>query len=134
MSVFCLLFAFYNLSNPTGDPKLFYLIAFLPILYIVIFPFALGMRAKAMWKNQELFQKKFKYKFDAEGIQVSSAAGKGTVEWHTLHNVFLTKEDFIFYVAKAQAFIVPLKAMETAQVEKLTELLQKNLPEEKLKL
>ncbi len=134
LSVFCLLYVVYNLANSTGNVMFFYVITLLPLFYMIIIPVALLFKSKGMWKREEIFQKKFQYKFDSKGIHVNSAAGKGLVEWGTLRMVYETREDFIFYVAKAQAFIVPLSSMSDEKQEKLKKILKENLAEDKLKL
>ncbi len=134
LSVFCLLYVFYNLANSTGDVRFLYGIILLPLFYMIIIPLALLFKAKNMWKREELFQKKFQYKFDSKGIHMNSAGGKGLVEWETLRKVHGTREDFIFYVARTQAFIIPLSSMNDEKQEKLREILKENLSEDKLKL
>jgi|GEM_PF-6019439 len=133
LTVLSVIASVYILFSPEIALKKFYLLAPMPVLYLVILPITIIFQAKSIFSKQEVFKKPLKYRFLDKGIETINSKAKSMVEWTDLHKVDETGQDFIFFLNRAHAFSIPKKKMEGKE-DALRSIILKNLPEGKFRV
>lgn len=102
------------------------------LYYTVLHPWMLRSRSYATAKNQPMFQEPMNYEFQEDSFTVEQGEAKASYLWDDVMKVVDTKKDFILYMDKVHAHILPKDQMEGRDKE-LGDFLRKNLPAGKIR-
>jgi len=90
-------------GNPIGTIALI----LVPVIFIFLILMLLKKNSKTALKTNKLLQKTHRYQIDNEGIGATSESGQRYIKWEELYEAIETKESFLFFISKEQAYIVP---------------------------
>lgn len=97
---------------PLGSsPLLTILLILFSLLFLVFLPSALKRGAANAFKTNKLLQKTQKYDIGDDGIEVSSESGQGFVKWDEIYKATETKDSFLFFISKQQAYVIPKRCL-----------------------
>lgn len=98
----------------------------LAFIVIYLIRFAPKRAAKKLYETNQLIRDTQFFKIDRDFIRISSANGEARIGWNKLYKAVETKDNFVFYTSKMQAYIVPKRYLNEAegQTALLRELLK----------
>lgn len=96
-----------------GDVKLAnsILLIVMALLYTVVNPILLYLKAKAQLKNNDYFKNELAYKTDATGITVSQGTESTTIKWNEMWKAVKYGGIVVVYVTNIRAFILPVRCI-----------------------
>lgn len=93
---------------PFGSNPIFSIILILiSVLFLIGIPLIFKRSATNAFKTNKLLQKTQKYEISDDGIEVSSESGRGFVKWDEIYKATETKDSFLFFISKQQAYAIP---------------------------
>jgi hypothetical protein len=100
-------------ANPAGS--IFLLMV--PIVILLVLPRALRKAARNAITSNKLLQKTQNYNLTEDGFAITSENGNGFVRWCEFYKANETKENFLFYISKQQAYLIPKRCLSMADSE-----------------
>lgn len=96
-----------------GDVKIAnsILLIVMSLLYTVVNPIMLYLKAKAQVKNNDYFNNELMYKTDSKGITVSQGAESTTIKWDEMWKAVKYGQIAVVYVTTIRAFILPIRCI-----------------------
>ena len=99
-------------------------ILFTPVMLLVAYVMSFSMTRSAMRSNPAL-RGPFEYTFSGAGLTYVGPVGKGEMRWEAFPWIRETRHDFLLFVHKNFAYIIPKRCFsETSVLEQFTQLLR----------
>ncbi len=111
LSFFCMFTSVLLLFNPKGTSIQYYLITLVPLTYFAVMPLTFFLLVRSLYSKQDFLSKPILYQLDDEGILSKNEQFQGKTNWTQITKLAETRDDFIFFVARAQAFSIPKQAL-----------------------
>lgn len=109
---------------------------FLVLLLLLAGSFFLAMRffARKNFTADRTFQDEVAYDFTTEGISITTRNGSSSVSWDKIHQVIVSKNLITIYLAKKQAFLLPVSWFANpGELDEFKKTLLTYLPMNKIK-
>lgn len=87
------------------------LLIIMSLLYTVVNPIMLYLKAKAQVKNNDYFNNELVYRTDSKGITVSQGSETTTVKWSEMWKAVRYGGIVIVYITTIRAFILPVRCL-----------------------
>lgn len=87
------------------------LLIIMSLLYTVVNPIMLYLKAKAQVKNNDYFNNELVYRTDSKGITVSQGSETTTVKWNEMWKAVRYGGIVIVYITTIRAFILPVRCL-----------------------
>ena len=98
------------------NPAFAIILILISAFFLIGIPSAFKRGAANAFKTNKLLQKTQKYEIGDAGIEVSSESGQGFVKWDEIYKATETKDSFLFFISKQQAYVIPKRSFnENAQ-------------------
>ncbi|BBF44363.1 hypothetical protein lbkm_3076 [Lachnospiraceae bacterium KM106-2] len=109
------------------------LLIFGSLLFTVINPIQLYMKAAQQVKLNPAFKDALVYRITEEAVNVKQGGQKGDIKWDEIIKVIETKKSILIYTSNVTAFILPKASME-GQEAALRDLIKQKIDAKKCKL
>lgn len=109
-SIICL--ALFPISFSWNDMFMTVVLLFGALVYLVFSPLMLFLQSKKQIATNPVFKDAISYKINNEGFYVSQSGEWVEFKWENLFKVIQTRHNFLFYISKDQAFIIPVRFIE----------------------
>ncbi len=97
----------------SNSVNVFPLILFVLSLFMLVgMPLLLKYSSKKMLQTSALLRKTQTFKIHESGIDSSTESSNSSIKWCELYKANETKENFLFFISKTQAFILPKKCLD----------------------
>lgn len=126
-------FILFIFSIGNGEKLQLILLLVMSLLFTVVQPLQLKIKAKQQAKKNPVFQESLHYLVNDKGITLSQKQEKATLEWNAIRKVVETKKAFFVYMTVINANILP-KDQIGDMADPLRELLKENLDKSICKL
>jgi len=93
------------------------------IYYYFVYPKMITQDAKKLFKAKDFFSQPIHYKITKEFLVTKSSAGEEEIEWDRFVRMMASKQDYIFYLTRTQAFSIPKRVLDEAQDKEFQALL-----------
>ena len=107
------------------DNFIAFIFTLLIVFYLILTPLNMFSQAKRQVIVNPVFKNPIIYHISEEVFEVEQHTGNIRLYWHQLSAIKRSPFDYLFYVNKDQAFIMPKKLVGTEDVAKLEEILGK---------
>ena len=112
-----------------GDPVKTVALIFVALLFTVVHPLQLYMKARKQVKKNEVFKKPLDYVLTDEGITLSQEEQSQSITWADVYQVKEYKSQILVYTGRVYAFVWPKRALAECETE-VKELFKKHLSEQ----
>lgn len=92
-----------------GDLTTGLILSIIAVLYGVITPLDLLSKSSRQIRLNPVFKNKMTYKFEHDVLKVQLYTGASEVNWKEVYRIKRLKNQFLIYLEKKQALIVPLR-------------------------
>ena len=110
-----------------GDPVKIGALVFVALLFPVVHPLQLYVKARKQVKKNDVFKKPLDYSLNDEGITLSQGAEAQSFTWADVYQIREYKSQILVYTGRVYACIWPRRAFAECETE-VRELFQKHLP------
>lgn len=97
--------------------------ALLVIIYLIMTPLNMLSQAKRQVMSNPVFKNPITYHISEEIFEVQQYTGKVRLYWKQIQKVVKTPYDYLFYVNKDQAFVMPLVNVDPEELPTLEKIL-----------
>ena len=126
LSIGALVILFINIKNDEMSNAYKFALIFIGLLFTVIQPVMLYVKATTQVKKSDSVNKALKYEFDEKGFTISLGEEKVAEDYGAVTKIISTKLSVIIYISKYRAFIIPKRDL-IENFEAFKELLNKNV-------
>ncbi len=84
-----------------------FLLIVIPLIIFFVVSISLKKSAANTLKTNKLIQKTQEYTISDEGFNAHSESAQVFVKWNEMYKATETKENYLFFIAKGQAYIIP---------------------------
>ena len=112
-----------------GDPVKTVALILVALLFTVVHPLQLYMKARKQVKKNEVFKKPLDYVLTDEGITLSQEEQSQSITWADVYQVKEYKSQILVYTGRVYAFVWPKSALAECEAE-VKELFKKHLSEQ----
>lgn len=88
-----------------------------PIYFIIILPISFKRASRNTLNTNKLLQKTQTYVVNEEGVSITSETGNAFIKWTDFYKTLESKESFLIFISKQQAYIIPKRSLENNQEE-----------------
>lgn len=108
------LFCFVLLVMKYTELEISYIVLLLvcALLFTVINPFMLWLRAKKQVSTSPALKQPVEYEFDAQGIHMSIENEKADLKWKEIYKIKKIAGRYIFYINRMRSNIVPVTCLK----------------------
>jgi hypothetical protein len=112
-----------NIPNFEGNETKVIILAILALLFTVINPLLLYMKAKQQKLTNPAYKNEMEYELNEEGIALHVGEQEGGIPWDMIIKVVETGSIYILYTTRINAFLWPKKDMGEQEAEMIEYLL-----------
>lgn len=120
----------YVLASDINGSLIWFLVA---IMFLIINPRSMKLRAKAQVQNTATFQKPLEYEMTEEGIVVRQDEAEATTKWEDFTKAVSTQKSVILYMGRVRAFVLPKECMGQ-QYEEVIKMIHTHMPPSRVKI
>ncbi len=103
-------------------------------LFIMLLIALMKRNLKKQFTSNLVMQAPNDYLLDDTGVHASSEFGSSNIPWQNVFKAAESKEAFLLYIAKMQAFVLPKRLIGPEEEAALLAVLRQHMPPNKLKL